>query len=186
MLKSILVIPLVMSLTIGCARHPGDKDYVTWVRDYDNSMHVRHVEGGLVYDLQYQPSEYMWMQREGAYDAEAFEKNKAEFEGIHYLTLIIQSIDHSDFIKARSHNEREKQQNLYYFSYLFQNDIRLEQGGEVLPCVLFHFERDVNMNGNRSFVLGFENKGSGEKEMQLIIQSELLGATPVKIKVKKY
>jgi len=182
--KSLFIIVCLISCQ-ACQNAPGDKGYMEWVRDYNNGLHVKNEVDDLIFDLQYQPSEYVWIQRSGSFDEKEFSQNRDELDQIQYFTLSISSNKNMDVINSLSQNAIDKQRVLYYFSYTFQNDIQLEQDGELLPCVLYHFERNVDIRNGRSFVLGFENKGSKSNEVKLAIKSDQLNPLPIKIKISK-
>jgi hypothetical protein len=160
---------------------PGDENYVAWVRDYQNGMHVRHQQNDLAFDLQFQPAEYVWMQRNGSFDPNAFEAQHTEFDQMQYFILNIYSRDGSqDVIKQRAQGDLQvANELLYYFSYRFQNDISLDHGSVRMPCTLFHYEQ----HGTKTFVLGFEKTKDMEGNATLTINSPILDSIPVKIKV---
>jgi hypothetical protein len=154
---------------------------VNWVNDYTNGLHVKKTFSDFVFDLQYQPAEYIALM--GNQPSVSIDDN------LEYYTLKISLTDPlSDFIDYNVQNGSEKQKKLYYFSYLFQNDISLEEGGVSMPCVLYHFEQS-DLKKSRTFVLGFQ-KASGEvadkkDETRIIIDSPYFNSLPVKIKISK-
>jgi hypothetical protein len=81
--------------------------------------------------------------------------------------------------------EEDIENKLYYFSYRFQYDIHLEENGIVLPCVLYHFERSLDLVNSRTFLLGFENRDSLSMEAHLIIQSDQFSEKSRRIKILK-
>jgi hypothetical protein len=175
-----------IACTISCQSRLEQKDYIAWVRDYENGLHVKKSNAEFTFDLQYQPSAYVWLQRHGAGTEKIDTTEIATIAGTQYyiLTIAVERND-VDFIDYNVKDIKEKQQKLYYFSYQFQNDIFLEENNTRLPCVLFHFERSIDLNQNCTFILGFENQNSDSKEAKLIIQSQQFGSLPVKIKVSK-
>jgi hypothetical protein len=175
---------LVATIAIGvlsCRPGPGDPSYVSWVRDYQNGMHVRHVQNDLMFDLQFQPSEYVWLQRNGKFDATAFNAQKAEFDQMQYFTLSIHSRDgRKDVIGHRAQGDVELANKLlYYFSYRFQDDIVIDEGPRRWPCTLYHYEQ----HGTKAFVLGFPKGDGPVTDLTFTIDSPALDSIPVKIKV---
>lgn len=171
-----------------CSPDLSKEAYIEWVRDYDHGLHVRKKSSEFVLDLQYQPSAYVWMQQHpaGLRNGGQQEASIDSLSDIQYYTLTV-SIDHTnyDFMDYNVRDEAEKQQKLYYFSYLFQNDLVLEENEETLPCVLFHFERQGDLGRHRTFVLGFESPDRTAKEARLVIRSRYFNSLPIKIKVNK-
>jgi hypothetical protein len=178
---------LIAFLLSGCNTRLNHEDYVKWVRDYRNDLHVQSLVADYVVDLQYQPSEYVLLQR-GISDMpeadRAGELNK--LADIQYYILTISTRAGADLVSNGSSSVAETQQRQYYLSYEFQNDITLEEAdGKVLPCVLYHYERPRGEGGGRTIVLGFENPDKNSKEAKVVIRSDLFSTLPIKIKVAK-
>ncbi|MEI9921939.1 MAG: hypothetical protein WDO14_24570 [Bacteroidota bacterium] len=166
---------------ISCSPRPGDDTYVSWIRDYENGMHVRHNQSDLAFDLQFQPAEFVWMQRNGSFDKKAFEAERDQFDNMQYFTLNIYSSDgKNDVVVQRANGDKERETELlYYFSYRFQNDISITDGTQQVPCSLFHYEQ----HGTRSFVLAFQKGAEPTDDVTLTINSPVIDTVPVKIKV---
>ena len=179
---------LVVSLT-GCSGALDREDYVRWVHDYAHELHVEKDWNDFVFDLQFTPAEYVWLQRHrenNEKNRENYEREIQKIEQSQYYKMTIRVKDSNmDFINHDISTMEEKQRKLYYFSYTFQDDIRLEENGESLPCILYHFERSVDVKNSRTFLLGFQNPDTDSKEATLVINSEQFGSLPVKIKVSK-
>jgi hypothetical protein len=172
-----LIIIILFALA-GCSSQLSQEDYVRWVRSYDNGLHVKKAVDVFIFDLQYQPSSYLQLVNRG----NSVDSNPSD--SMQYYVLRIGLVQGSnDIINYQVQNTIEKQQRLYYFSYLFQNSIYLEDNGVKFPCSLFHFEQS-DMDGARTFVLGFP-KSNGE-EPSLIVDSPMFGSLPVKIKIYRH
>lgn len=185
-IRQLIITSLFVAVTSGCmtscsAPKAGDDDYMSWVRDYRSGMHVRHVQNDLTFDVQFQPSEYMWMQRNGDFNADAFDSQRSDLDGMQYFTLNIYSDDgKTDMITRRAAGDKDREKELlYYFSYRFQNDISVSDGTRQVPCTIFHYEQ----HGTKSFVLGFKKVATAIDGVTLIISSPLVDMDPVKIKV---
>jgi hypothetical protein len=155
--------------------------FINWVHDYRNGLHVKKIVSEFVFDLQYKPSQYIaLMSTTPSVSADPV---------LEYYTLNISLKDPSvDFINYNVNDSDAKQKKVYYFSYLFQDDIFLEEAGGRMPCVLFHFEQS-DLKKSRTFVLGFEKSksaldGSGD-ETRLVIDSPYFTSLPIKIKISK-
>lgn len=190
MLQSPLKLMYTAIIIVGIAACTGALDagsYTRWVQDYGHGLHVRKASGDHIYDLQYQPADYVALQRmEGSLDKARYEQVKTEVSKLQYYTLTIEVADgKSDFISYQADSEEMKQDKLYYFSYGFQNDIHLNEGGELLPCVLLHFERAIDLKPGRTFVLGFENPETETGKSTLVIASPRLSGEPVNIEILK-
>lgn len=169
---------VLIAVLCSCANELSEQDYVYWVRNYDNGLHVQKEVGAFAFDLQYQPSDYLKLINQ----SNGVENNQSDSMQ-YYVLRIGLAQSNEDIINHQVHNISEKQHRLYYFSYLFQNSIYLNDNGVKLPCSLFHFEQS-DMDGARTFVLGFP-KSNGE-EPSLIVDSPMFGSLPVKIKIYRH
>jgi len=88
-------------------------------------------------------------------------------------------------MRINSVSNVDLQLNNYYFSYLFQNDIFLEEGGVVKPCELFHFEKYSDGSMRKVFNLAFENTDNEGADVFVIIKSERISTNPVRLKISK-
>jgi hypothetical protein len=173
-----LVISSIVSVFsfFGCQNSLSKDEYVHWVLDYNNGLHVNKKFGEYLFDVQYQPRDFIRILR-----------NDFNFDdSLEYFTLQIHLKDStSDFMTYHVSNVVEKQQRLYYFSYLFQDGIFLEEANEKHPCVLYHFEQ-ADVLHKRTFILAFEKSASKQiKEAKLIIDSPYFGSLPIAIKISK-
>lgn len=175
--KLLSIISLLFVLN-SCSNQLSSEDYIRWVRDYDNGLHVKKDVDVFTFDLQYQPISYLKLiNRSNSVDS-------SPSDSMQYYILKIGLVQgDNDIINYQVQNTVEKQQRLYYLSYLFQNSIYLEDNGVKFPCSLFHFEQS-DMDGARTFVLGFP-KSNGE-EPSLIVDSPMFGSLPVKIKIYRH
>jgi hypothetical protein len=141
-------------------------------------LHVKKESEAFLFDLQFQPEEYLQLIRP--------ENNPGNKGNMQYYLLNISVLENSavSIVDYNVRSQEEIQKRNYYFSYLFQNDIELEESGKRHPCILYHFERPADSKNNRTFVLGFDNTLKSE-EVRLIINSPYFGSLPVKIEISK-
>ncbi|HEY0770102.1 MAG TPA: hypothetical protein VGD31_07180 [Sphingobacteriaceae bacterium] len=160
-----------------CSSSLDRDEFIAWVTDYENGLHVKQEHEPYIFDLQFQPADFVRLQRQD-------NTTHADLKAMQYYTLKIGTNGQGDFLSTGVSSHIEKQQKLYYFSYLFQDNIKLhEENGDVLPCVLYHFEKGLNKES--TFVLGFENPLPLSKSASLVLESEEFGSFPVKIKISK-
>jgi hypothetical protein len=177
--KWIYFFVLVSLFLSSCSHQLEKRDYIRWVNSYDNGLHVKEEYGDFVFDLQHEPADYHSLVRNDG--------STTKSDDLQYYILKIGLKDPAqDLLLYNVNDLAGKQQNLYYYSYLFQNDIFLEEASEKHPCVLFHFEQN-DLLKTRTFILGFENsQNEPVEESKLIIQSPQFGSLPVKIQILKH
>jgi len=179
MAKQVCCLFLGLFFLNSCSHRLEKAEYIQWVNSYDNGLHVKKDYGDFVFDLQHEPTDYHSLVRNDGYTTKE--------DDLQYYILKIGLKDPTqDLILHNVNDVAGKQQNLYYYSYLFQNDIFLEEASGELPCVLFHFEQN-DLLKTRTFILGFENpRTEYAEESKLIIQSPQFGSLPVKIQILKH
>ncbi len=169
-----------------CSTKLEPREYMAWVESYDHGLHIKQTSGPFVFDLQYKPSAYVLLQQEGLQVSPVkLGQASLETEMQHYTLTLGLADGKGDFLDYQAGNYVEQQQKLYYFSYLFQNDIYMEEGGKKQPCLLFHFERSYDLKPSRTFVLGFESPSKGIAPAQIVIHSPWLKTGPVKLLIEK-
>jgi hypothetical protein len=157
----------------GCEHELSREDYIQWVTNYDNGLHVRKNVNEFVFDLQYKPVDLVNLER----------KETNVQDSLKYFTLKIGEANQQDLLQHGASDIAAVQQNLYYYSYLFQNSIFLEYNGIKFPCVLYHFERSDSKN-RCVFNLGFEAPAfEDEAEIYVEIASDKLYSLPVRLKI---
>jgi hypothetical protein len=172
-LLTCLIVPVII-LFSGCTREFSPEEYVEWVRDYENGLHVRQDVNELVFDLQYKPDDLVRLERS---------KNATQ-DSLKYFTLKIGAPNQPDLLHHGTSDPIAVQENLYYYSYLFQDNIFIEYRGVKFPCVLYHFERLADSKNMCVFNLGFEAPAFGDDDtIHLEITSEKLYSLPVRLKI---
>lgn len=181
--KQALILFCFTSLLLGCNGKLTEREYLEWVRDEENGLHAKKESGEISLDVQFQPTQYILLQRKK--NAEIEQKEEHQVDGLQYYLLTLGIVGGgADFINHGISNIEEKQRKEYYYSFNFQDALRLEDpSGNTLPCILYHFEKPINLAQSRTFVLGFP--ASESLETTFIIDSEHLSSLPIKIKINK-
>ncbi len=155
-------------------------EYAAWVADESNGLKVRRPAGDHQLALQYKPLEYLVVleQKSQRLARERVARRIAELEDLQYFTLTLAERD-----PVRSASETSSERPVHYFAFGMQADLALRDGGETLPCRLFHFEQS-RPQPPFTFVLGFplsERQKQGDREPRdktLIYDARRLGGPP--------
>ena len=168
-------------LMSACSGSLEKDEYIRWIKDTKNGLHVTKVSNEFVFDLQYQPADYLRLQS-GVLN----KQQENTTDQLQYYMLSIGLVNEAaDLIDYNVSDNSGKQEKLYYFSYRFQDDIYLEENGKRMPCVLFHFQRPQDSKHKRTFLLAFESQDQKSAETKFVINSAQFGALPVRMKVVK-
>lgn len=181
----ILLLVCLSSLSSACTTKLNSREFQAWIADYNNGLRAKTIVDGLVFDVQYKPSSFVALDLSKNLNQD-YSEVLMEADNMQYFTLTI-GIENGDmdFMEYNVNSKEEQQRILYYYSYLFQQDIKLVNGSTKLPCVLYHFERSADMKNSRTFVLAFEKPKEASKESTMRIESEIFSASPIEITVKK-
>jgi len=184
---STIVVFLSCLLCYGCQETLNPRDYIHWVQNEEHGMHVTQIQEGIFYEVQYKPLDYMILQRnqEITDSLEAASLLK-EIQGLQYYSLSFGLEDRSsNMLSLSTFDESERQKLLYYFSYLFKDDIHLVEDGKRLPCRLFHFERSYGLKNTNTAVLAFDSSEVNTGTATLVVHPKIFDVSPVEIKINK-
>lgn len=172
-------------LASACGQKMDRKEYIEWVQDYSNGLHVKKNVNHYIFDVQYLPPAYRWFQVHRDKSSDTPMEMQFSKDGLQYYLLKIGFADgKTDLIKGVAKDKKIWEKRAYYFSYRFQQHLYLEEDGRKLPCELFHFEKAFDLRPERTFVLGFAS-GQGMKEINMVINSPAFDTGPVKIPISK-
>jgi hypothetical protein len=173
------VVLLELLVLSACREKLAPDQYVAWIQDYDHGLHAKREYGDYIFDAQFQPADFFKLT--DAHPASPVSDSLA----MQYYLLKISCKDTSqDPIRYHISNASEWQQRIYYYAYLFQNDIYLEENGVKYPCVLYHFEQS-DISTQRIIALGFETPAHGAGTSTILIESQQFGSLPLRIEIVK-
>ena len=172
--KIAIFICLISVFISGCNRALDKKDYIAWVRDYDNGLHKKVEFQEVIVDVQYKPIDLLLLTENVALASDSSQMNKKnDFEGMTYFTVKIRHKSNKDIFKYNLSSESEYYNRLYYFSFGFKDEITLKVGDQTFPCVAYHFEKSYSMSPDKTFLLGFEtDKLADDKNLTLVINDK--------------
>jgi hypothetical protein len=179
-----LILPLLF--TTSCSQGVlSPISYAKWVSDSDNGLNTKKKIGHYEFSLQYKPLDYVVLLEEGVkVPLDKLESRKKELEGMQYFTFRITSLTEDDMLRTDQQDENEYYQRLEYFVSSAQDDISLIDGGDTLPCAIYHFERNYGLAPFNNIVLGFEKSGKNAGDKTLVYNDNALGAGPVLLTIK--
>ena len=77
----------------------------------------------------------------------------------------------------------EQDQRLQYLAFSMQNDIYISQGEHIVPCELYHFERNYSISPHRTFIVGFPRKKLLKNEpVTFVLDAQYFQTAPLKIR----
>lgn len=187
--RSRLILILLVVIAFGaCTRHNLEpRDYMAWVKDESNGLHVSKQVGQHTFELQYKPYAFEALLHQHGAAVTKAELNKAieSLGGLQYFTLTIRSEDKKDPAGSVSTDEADYNQRLNYLMFDMQQDFSLIDGSDTLPCVFYHYERNFNLSPENNILLGFGlPKKNITNDKTLFYNDQLLNTGPVLLTVK--
>ncbi|MBL0048938.1 MAG: hypothetical protein IPP32_12675 [Bacteroidetes bacterium] len=155
--------------------NPGE--LVRWVQNPENGLLKTKTIDNVIYSIQYKPIDYIIceeLETESIKDS-ILVRNYKELEGMEYFDFKIKLMDYEqEFLKYGINSQNEYQENVNYCAFKMQSDISLQNGNEIIPCALFHFERAYDASPEARFILGFEKpKDKVGENMTLVFEDKL-------------
>ena len=159
-------------------------EYVRWVEDEKNGLRIRQQEGEYLYELQYQPLEYIVVlqERTGQIKASLLKEEMEKRGDLQYFTLKMYSGKGKGLLSDKELEAENKE--LYLLSGL-QQEMMLSQADDTLRCLLFHFESSNNLIPYDQCVLAFEKPLDNKKDILFIYRTDKYENGGVKIPIKR-
>ena len=186
MQKNILTILSILLLS-SCFREAlPPAEYKSWVENKENGLWVAKELGDFEFSILYKPTDYVALLElnPDSVEEQKIENSKKELGDMQYFTLKIKASQGNDLLKTRVESEMQYFERLNYLSTFMQDDIKLIEAGDTLPCKLFHMERNYGLAPYNNFVLGFAAT-KNENDKQVEINDKVFGVGKVILKVSK-
>jgi hypothetical protein len=192
MKKAVLLFISILCFLYSCNQKQilSIEDYVKWIDNEENVLHVKKTIGEFYVDVQYMTPDYCTakeMGLENARNQDSFKVVRSQKEDLQTILLTIGSPQNKDgdllqFISASK--QTTFNQLVQYFSFAIKDDISLVCDKDTLPCVLHVFERNYGLAPTISIVCSFE-KSKRITDKTFIFQDKALGIGIVKINFKE-
>lgn len=183
-MKSIITLLVIIVAFCSCKQKELDPiDYVKYVEDESNGLHLSKQIGDILYSIQYKPAEYM-MLKEGGLD-----QKKSVSSDYNNLLCFNMRIQHknkkTDVLSVGISDDKEYMARLDYMTFQMKDDIYLIDRYDTLNCSFFHSVRNYSLAPYADFVLVFENKTSKKEsnEMVLVFDDKIFGNGIIKFQI---
>ncbi|MGE3823811.1 MAG: hypothetical protein AB7G44_06270 [Bacteroidia bacterium] len=184
-IKCVLLLSVVVFYSCSAVNKVSPVDYVKWVEDENNGLKRTKEIGDYIFELQYQPLEYMALREvkdiNNVTSAE-MDSVKNQLSGLDYYKLKIKSVnDASNPLSTGLGSNDKYYYRLEYFANEVKNDLSLVNGNDTILCALHHFEYNHNIVPYHTILIGFENNAEQKIESRTFIYNDkILGTGAVK------
>lgn len=155
-------------------------EYISWCENPENGLINSKQIGNFNYSAFYKPLNYLAL-KEINY-TEPFVKSKfesafKEYGNMQYVSFrITDTKGNQELLKSSIRNESEYYARLEYLSFKMQQDFKLIDGKDTLPCTLYHFERVYGLAPYATFVLGFPESKNKDSDKQIVYEDNLFNS----------
>ena len=189
--RAILIVGFMINAVfiIGCSKpsNLNTKDYAAWIENPANGVCITKKISDFEFAVLYKPIEYVvaMESKNKNISKDSILKRRENLKGYQYFTFRIRSLKDNEFLKTGMTSQNEYYERLEYFVSNAQNDIKLVEEKDTIPCALYHFERNYGISPYSSIVLSFEEKdNSNTKDKVFIYEDKVLGIGKIAIKIK--
>ena len=95
-------------------------------------------------------------------------------DGYQYYSLLLKLKENKDFLKTVA-SGRSYDEILQYTAFYMQNDFKLIQGNQTLPCVLYHMDRTYGLSNEVKVQLVFEKGSDLKADRTILFDDQLSG-----------
>jgi len=168
MLTNVIKVSLVNLLLLfsacGESVFESPAEYVQAVGASKSPLRQEKTLANFRYEVLYKPLDYVVLQE---YPEAERERRKKEYAGMQYYTFrIVCPKWKDDLLKYGTEDYTEYTQRLAYCMSAMQEQLLLEESGQVRPCRLFHYERLHQLDAGLTFLIAFD-KNPAEREAEL-------------------
>lgn len=159
-------------------------EYVRWVEDSRNGLCVREQRGEYIYELQYQPLEYLvaLQERKEELEKKRMEEEMEKRKHLEYLTLKISTIRGKGISSDKEVEIADKE--LYLLSGM-QKDIIMLDGNDSIQCAMFHMELSNNFLPYDQCLLAFEKPENSRKDLKILFRTDQYDQGVVLLEIKR-
>ncbi len=141
-------------------------EYINWCENQENELKQSKQIGDFTFSAFYQPLDYLAIKelnKEELMNSKNFSEKVKEYGEMTYCSFRMEnSKANSELLKTDLSSDQQYYGRLEYMSFKMQEDFKLIQGKDTLPCSMYHFERIYNLAPYATFVLGFPKTNSKE------------------------
>lgn len=160
-------------------------EYARWIENKKNGLNISQQQGSFIYELQYQPVEYLVVLQERKEQIEPnLLKEEVEKRGdLLYFTFKMYNTADGKGILSNENIEIENKES--YLLSGIQNDFVLLNNQDTLSCVMCYFERSNNLIPYDQCVLAFEEPRDLKKDITFLYRTDKYQKGWVKINIKR-
>lgn len=153
-------------------------EYMQWVQNKKNGLKKEKLIDDISFSIQYKPLQYIVCieEKQKEIHENVLKSKIEELNDMEYYDLkIMLKSAQGELLKHQISSATEYDQRVKHYAFEMQNEIKLVEDNDTIPCSLFHFERAYDAAPYCKFLLGFsKNKEQNSiNEKTLIFQDKI-------------
>ncbi len=175
-LKYIHIIILTAIMLSSCQKTYTGKQLHKWVSDETNGLIQRVENERFIWEVHYQPLEYMIAKEAKGKELtkNEYDKIKERKKGLQYFKIKVQSKQTGNILTNSPTMQEENEARLQYFLNEFDKDILLIDNNDTLVSSLYHFERNYGALNHNNVLIAFKNYSS-KTDKKIVFLDRILG-----------
>jgi hypothetical protein len=182
----IIIIQILLCLSVQAQKRLLPADYIRWVNDTVNGLVKDTVVGDYRFTLMYRPAEMMLLKdtQSKTLRKADIKAMKKDYAGVLYFVLHITPLKNAVIPGLLPALQRKSifDSEVNYFSFGMQQDVKLVERNDTLPCLSFTYERTFEYAPYYSFLLVFEDKNNKNIDKTFVYNDKLLGTGIVRLR----
>lgn len=174
--KNIHTVILIAIILSSCQQSFTGKQLHMWVSDEANGLIQRVENENFIWEVHYQPLEYMIAKEAKGKELtkDEYNKIKERKKGLQYFKIKIQSKRTGNILTNSPTMQEVNDARLQYFLNEFDKDILLIDNNDTLVSSLYHFERNYNALNHNNVLIAFKNDSS-KTDKKIMFLDRVLG-----------
>ena len=162
-------------------------EYVSWVENNENELHISKEIDGILYNIQYRPVDYIVAKEKRKLELPKveLEERVSKLNGAQYYSLRLNKAEgNEDILLYKIQGEQDYYERVNYCNAAMAEDIKLIEGKDTLYCTLFQYVPTYGVAPYADFVFSFDDKKyQGDKI--LLFNDRIFGAGELQFQIKE-
>jgi hypothetical protein len=184
----VLVVFGITTLASCGKRSAGVQDYLGYVSDPKNGLVQEKEIDGLVFELKYQPPQYMALNelKQVEIQDDVWDSTLQEYAGLEYCKLTVRCKDCEHVYSLLQQEEIDIEGVEAHLNFDGQRDFLLIQAQDTSKCNLYSFSKTYGLGKQLEIALAFEpGKGKSDGDRTVAFDASVFNRGVVKFRFKK-
>jgi hypothetical protein len=164
-------------------------EYVSYVDQENNGLHSSKQLDDLSFEVTYKPTDYLVVKelKQKEIQSGDYEALRQEYKDMHYFLLSIKNTSsETDVLKYKISTQAAYSERLKYFAFGMEQDLRLVEGADTIPCSMVLYERNYGISQQANFMIAFPvTDTSIVQDKTILFEDQIFGMGMLKVNISK-